>query len=81
MAFIQQTSEEAAEGIVAEVYAMARSRAGGIANIIRVMSNDGPSLKASMDFYVALMKLPGPLSSARREMLATVVSNVNDCYY
>ena len=81
MAFIEQTGEDEAQGIVADVYKAARRRAGGVANIIRVMSRDGRSLKASMEFYVALMKSPGPLSSARREMLAAVVSNANDCYY
>jgi len=34
-----------------------------------------------MQFYVSLMKRPNALDAARREMLATVVSNVNDCYY
>ena len=57
------------------------SAQGGIANIIRVMSEDGRSLQASMQFYVALMKSPNALTPARREMLAAVVSNANDCYY
>ena len=60
---------------------MARSRAGGIANIIRVMSLDGRSTAGSMQFYVSIMKSPNALSPARREMLAAVVSNINDCYY
>lgn len=81
MAYVEQTSEEDAVGIVAELYAAARERAGGVANIIKVMSSDGRSLKGSMQLYVSLMKSTNALSPARREMLATVVSNVNDCYY
>jgi alkylhydroperoxidase family enzyme len=81
MAYIQQIPEEEAQGVVANVYKAALQRAGGIANIIRVMSNDGRSMEASMQFYVALMRSPNALSPARREMLATVVSNANDCYY
>ena len=81
MAYVEQTSEENAVGVVADLYEAARERAGGVANIIKVMSCDGRSLKGSMLFYVSLMKSSNALSSARREMLATVVSNINDCYY
>ena len=81
MAYVEQVKEEDAEGTVRAVYQAARQRAGGIANIIRVMSRDGRSLQGSMQFYVSLMKSPNALSPARREMLAAVVSNANDCYY
>ena len=81
MAYVKQTAEEDAVGAVADVYGAARERAGGVANIIRLMSCDGRSLKGSVQFYVSLMKSTNALSPARREMLATVVSNANDCYY
>ena len=81
MAYIQQTDEEHADGIVADVYSAARKRSGGVAKIIKVMSGDGRSLAASLQFYMSLMKSNNALSPARRELLATVVSNVNDCYY
>lgn len=81
MAYIDQVDEQEAEGVVGATYLAATKRAGGVANIIKVMSRDGNAMKGSMAFYVSLMKTPGPLSSARREMLAAVVSNVNDCYY
>lgn len=81
MAHIKQVSPNEATGPIKRVYAAAKSRAGYIANIIRVMSLDGASANGSMNFYGSLMKSPNSLSSARREMLATVVSNVNDCFY
>ncbi len=81
MANIEQVQETDAGGIVASIYKAARKRAGGVANIIKVMSNDARSMQGSMQFYGALMKSPNALSPARREMLATVVSNANDCYY
>ena len=81
MAYVQQIRQAEATGIVAGVYDAARQRAGQIANIIRVMSGDGRSLQASMQFYVGLMKSPNALAPAQREMLAAVVSNANDCYY
>ena len=64
-----------------KLYKTAQDRAGGVANIIRVMSQDGISAVASMGFYVAVMKSENGLSGARKEMLATVVSNANNCFY
>lgn len=81
MAWIDQVPRDAAEGRLARAYAAARGRAGGVAGIITLMSLDPRSLEGSMGFYVSLMKSPNALSPARREMLATVVSNVNDCFY
>ncbi len=81
MAYIHQTSEAEATGKVASMYNASRERTGGVANILKIMSGDGPSLLGSMQLYTSLMKSPNALSSAQREMLATVVSNANDCYY
>ena len=81
MAYIETVREDEAEGTVAQVYSAATARAGGVANIIRVMSRDGGSLQGSMALYVNLMKVPNALPATRREMLAAVVSNINDCYY
>ena len=81
MANIRQIDEDAATGRLEAVYAAGRGRAGGVANIIKVMSLDARSLNGSMGFYVGLMKSPNALEPSRREMLATVTSNVNDCYY
>ena len=44
-------------------------------------SQDAATVRSSLMFYVSLMKSHNALSPARREMLAAVVSNVNDCYY
>lgn len=81
MAYITQISEDEATGPTQELFARARSRAGGVANIIRVMGQDGASANASMGLYVSIMKTPNALTGAQKEMLATVVSNVNDCFY
>ena len=81
MPYIKQVSEKEASGQIGQVYELAKKRAGGVANILKVMSRDAATLKASMQFYISLMKSKNALSNARKEMLATVVSNVNDCYY
>ncbi len=81
MAHVHQVPDDEADGLLEPIYAAGRARAGAVANILRVMSLDPPSLQASMGIYLALMKSPNALAAARREMLAAVVSNVNACYY
>ena len=81
MAYVRQIPEDEATGPLQRVYEAGRQRGGTVANIIKVMSLDAPSLQASMGMYLNVMKKPNALSPARREMLATVVSHVNDCYY
>ena len=81
MSFIRQIEESAATGLLRKIYDSARQRAGGIANIIRIMSLDAAICQASMGFYLAAVRSNQGLDRATRELLATVVSNVNDCYY
>ena len=81
MSYIRQVEVESAEGPIKQIYDMAVRRAGGVANIIRVMSLNPDVCQASMGFYVASVRSENVLDRATREMLATVVSNVNDCYY
>ena len=81
MAYIEQIEIEKAQGITARIYHAAMKRAGHVANIIRVMSQHGASANASMGLYISLMKSENGLTPGQREMMATVVSNVNDCFY
>ena len=63
------------------IYEAAKQRAGGVAHIIQLQSRDPKVAAASLGFYIQLMKSPNGLSNARKELLATVVSHVNDCFY
>jgi len=81
MPFIQQIEPDQATGRLKRIYDAAIKRAGYVAGIIKVMSQDPQSCEGSMVFYSSLMKAKNELSPTRREMLATVVSNVNDCFY
>ena len=81
MAYIRQIAETDAGPQLDRVYKAARGRADRVANIIRLMSLDANSLEGSMQFYLKLMKTPNALASARKELLAAVVSCANDCYY
>ena len=81
MPWIKVFTLDEATGFLREQYDQALKRAGRIWNIVSIMSQNPPVLKASMDFYGALMQGPSPWSRGQREMLATVVSAQNHCLY
>lgn len=77
----QQTPENDPSGILAKIYGAASGRAGEVAEILKVMSLRPDLLDSFMKFYVQLMKGPGELTSAEREWIAVLTSQVNDCHY
>ncbi|MEK6597151.1 MAG: carboxymuconolactone decarboxylase family protein [Gemmatimonadota bacterium] len=81
MAWIRLTEPAEATGLLKREYDAAIQRAGRIWNILSLMSLNPKVLRASMDFYGAIMHGPSPLSRAQREMLATVVSRTVGCRY
>ena len=70
-----------ADGALAEEYAAAVGRAGKVFNIVRSMSLSPGVLHASMELYKTIMFGPSQLTRRERELLATVVSATNECYY
>lgn len=81
MAWIKTIESEAAQGKLKTEYAAAVRRAGKVFNILKVQSLSPATLHASMELYLAAMQGPSGLSRAERELLATVVSWANDCFY
>jgi alkylhydroperoxidase family enzyme len=70
-----------ADGMLAEEYAAAVERAGKVYNIVKSMSLRPAVLRRSMEMYKAIMFGPSALTRQERELLATVVSAANECYY
>ena len=81
MAWIKVVEPEDATGELKQQYDEAVERAGKVFNILKVQSLNPLALKASMEIYKATMYGPSGLSRAEREMLATVVSWANHCFY
>ncbi len=82
MPWIRTISVDEAAGRLAQTYRAAIDRAGRVFGIVRTMSLHPAMLDASMGLYMAIMKTnAGSISGRQREMLATVVSGVNDCHY
>lgn len=70
-----------ATGALKVEYDAAVARAGRVFNIVRSMSLRPPVLRRSMQLYRAIMFEPSGLSRQERELLATVVSRANACFY
>jgi len=81
MPWIKTIPPEEASGELKRLYEDAARRAGRIFNIIRAQSLNPGVLAASTQLYATLMHGPGSLTRAEREMLATVTSWANGCFY
>ncbi len=81
MAWIKIIEPEKATGELKQEYDKALGRAGKVFNILKVQSLNDRALRASMELYLATMYGPSGLSRTEREMLATVVSWANRCFY
>ena len=82
MAWIHTVNEAEATGIVKEEYDAALARAGQLYNIVKLLSVRPKSMRPFIELYIAIMfDEDSPLSRMQREMIATIVSKVNECHY
>ena len=58
-----------------------RDRVPDTDHILRIHGVHPATMRQHFDLYVELMRRPGPLSRAQREMIAVAVSAVNHCHY
>jgi uncharacterized peroxidase-related enzyme len=79
--YIRLIEEDEAEGALREEYDAAIERAGKVFNILKAMSLRPAVLRASMALYREIMFGESGLSRKERELLATVASAEQDCYY
>lgn len=73
--------EDRPQGLLGRIYDDAMKRAGKVWHIVRLMSLRPRQVQASMGLYQVAMFGESALSRAEREMIATVVSAANDCFY
>lgn len=81
MAWIRMVEPNEASGALKREYDQAVRRAGRVFNILKVQSLNPATLSASMGLYAAAVHGGSGLSRMEREMLATVVSSANRCFY
>ena len=81
MPHIRLIDVEEADGVLREEYDAAIGRAGKVFNILKAMSLNPPVLRASIELYRPIMFGESGLSRRERELLATVTSAQQDCFY
>ena len=82
MAFISYVDKDPLDPKLAEIYEQIRHPASGVVpNIMRTHSHHTAALGAHLNLYQTLMFGRSQLSRAQREMIAVVVSQINDCHY
>lgn len=81
MAHVEVIGPEEAEGLLARVYRQRIASAGRLWNIVSVQCQNPETLRQSMALYGASMFCESDLGRARREMIAVVTSQVNQCHY
>ena len=81
MAWIRTVPPEEAEGLLAEQYAAAVARAGRVYQIVQSMSLAPGILDASMKHFGQIAHARDGLTRSNRELIAVVVSVVNECHY
>lgn len=81
MPYISTVGPESATGKLARQYEASSRRDRRVAGIIQVMSQNPDALDDLMRLYARIAYGPSGLSRAQREMVAIVVSRVNECRY
>jgi len=81
MAWIKTIDEQDATGLLKKEYDAAIRRAGRVFNIVKINSLKPDLLRTFMQIYLKLMYGPSGLSRSQREMIAVVVSKLNQCHY
>lgn len=82
MSWIATVDEDRAGEELTGLYGqMVDPRYGRVDNILRIHSLDPAGLKAHFLLYREVMKSTPTLPKVDREMIALVVSRINDCHY
>jgi uncharacterized peroxidase-related enzyme len=82
MAFISYADDDPLDPKLAALYERVRDPKHGVVdNILRIHSHNPASADAHFALYKTLMFGRSGLSRIQREMIAVVVSQINQCHY
>ena len=81
MAWIKQIDENEAEDKLKNVYSDLTKARGKISNIMKIHSLDPDTMKNHLDMYLSIMFGKSNLEREERELIAVVVSALNNCSY
>ena len=81
MAYISYISKDQADEKLNALYNEYSSPDGELDNILKIHSHNPRSMQGHYEFYKCLMYGKSDLSRLQREMIAVVVSALNQCHY
>ena len=81
MAWIDTINERDADGSLKDQYAKLKDFRGGVDNILKIHSLNPESLDAHVQLYKTIMYGKSPIRRVNREMIAVLVSSINQCHY
>ena len=81
MAWIAEIDEREAKGSLKDQYSKLKEPWGGIDNILKIHSLNPKSLAAHVQLYKTVMFGKSPIPRIDREMIALVLSSINQCHY
>ncbi len=82
VAWIDTIAEDAAKGLLGELYAAERDKTtGAVDNILKVHALHPETMRAHIDLYRTVMYGRSGVTRIEREMIGVVVSKINSCHY
>jgi len=81
MAWIDTINERDANGSLKDQYEKLKDSRSGVDNILKIHSLNPESLDAHVRLYKTIMYGKSPISRVNREMIAVLVSSINQCHY
>jgi len=81
MPWIKQIDEKEASNKLQTVYGEVKAKRGKISNIMKVHSLDPVSMKNHLDLYLSIVENNSSINEEERELIAVVVSSLNNCSY
>ena len=81
MAWIDTINEGDADGSLKDQYAKLKDSRGSVDNILKIHSLNPESLDAHVRLYKTIMYGKSPIRRVNREMIAVLVSSINQCHY
>jgi len=81
MAWIDTINERDAHGSLKDQYAKLKDSRSGVDNILKIHSLNPDSLDAHVQLYKTIMYGKSPIRRVNREMIAVLVSSINQCHY
>lgn len=81
MAYIRYVDKDEASAELRAMFDRYGDAEGRVDNILRIHAPNPPSLEAHYKLYATLMRGRSELTRVQREMIAVVVSAINECHY